>query len=156
MVKMNRSTEGCNLEIMGFPFFAEKVSAKEAFRRRDVNVNNIVGGTQNITKGPYIPVEFDVTTHVFVKPNRPDMYNKIFQKMMAEPVEVISPELGGKYQAMVVIKPDHVAPKVLELSINIKEVPGRNSKIPGEKFTVPKRKLIEINKNEDENNEDEE
>lgn len=141
-MKMNRSTEGCNLEIMGFPFYAEKVSTKEGFRRRDVNINNIVGGTQNITKGPYIGLEYDITTHVFVKPNRPDMYNKVFQEMMSKPVEVISPELGGKFNAMVIIKPDHVAPTVLELSINIREVPGKDSKIPGEKFTVPRKRII--------------
>lgn len=139
-------TDGCNLEIMGYPFFADKVTPNEAFRRRDINVNNVVGGTQIVTPGPYIGLDFTVTCHVPVDPNRPDVHNKIFQEMMSKPVKVVSPEFGGEFSAMVVIKPEHTKPNYLELTINIKEIPTNKSSIPGESFTVPKSRKITVKK----------
>ena len=139
-------TDGCNLEIMGYPFFAEKVSANEAFRRREMNVNNVVGGTQIVNKGAYVGLDFTITTHVFVDPMRPDIHNTIFQEMMSKPVDVVSPELGGKFKAMVVIKPEHTNLNSLELSINIKEIPDSKSQIPGESFTIPKSRKVETKK----------
>ena len=64
-------TDGCNIEIMGYPFYAEKVSADEAFRRRDYNTNQLVGGTAKITKGAYIGLSFTITTHIKVDPDNP-------------------------------------------------------------------------------------
>ena len=142
--------KGCNIEIMGFPFYAEKVSVTEAFRRRELNYNAIVGGTQKVTKGQYVGLEYKVTTHVKIDPNRPDEHHSIFQEMMSKPVTVVSPELGGKFKANVVIVPEHAKLQTLELSITIKEIPGSKSKIPGESWTVPKTKKIDLKKkNED-------
>ena len=138
----NIPTEGCNLEIMGYPFFVEDVSPNEAFRRRDYNVNNVVGGTQILTPGTYVGLDFNITTHVPVDPNRPDTHNKIFQEMMSKPVKVTSPEMGGSFMAMVVIKPVHETPNYLKLDISIKEVPDAKSLIPGEVFTIPKPRKV--------------
>ena len=142
MVMYNVPTDGCNLEIMGYPFYAEKVTPNEAFRRREFNVNNVVGGTQIITPGTYVGLDFSITTHVFVDPNKPDAHNKIFQEMMSKPVKVVSPELGGQFMAMVVVKPEHSTLNYLELSISIKEVPDAKSLIPGEVFSIPKSRKI--------------
>lgn len=140
-------TDGCNLEIMGYPFFAETVSPNEAFRRREYNFNNLVGGTQKVTPGNYVGLDFSVTAHVKINPNRPHEHNKVFQKMMSKPVEVISPDLGGKFLAVVVIKPERDKVDYLKLTISIKEVPSKNSRIPGEKFVVPQvRKIKRIKK----------
>ena len=138
--------KGCNIEIMGFPFYAEKVSVTEAFRRRELNFNAVVGGTQKVTKGQYIGLEYKVTTHVKIDPDRPDEHHSIFQEMMSKPVTVVSPELGGKFTANVVIVPEHTKLQTLELSITIKEIPGKNSKIPGESWVVPKTKKIDLKK----------
>ena len=135
-------TDGCNLEIMGYPFFAESISPNEAFRRREYNFNNIVGGTQKVTPGNYVGLDFNVTTHVKINPNRPHGHNKIFQEMMSKPVEVISPDLGGKFNAIVVIKPERDGLDYLKLTISIKEVPSKKSRIPGEEFTVPQSRKI--------------
>ena len=131
---------------MGFPFYAEKVSVTEAFRRRELNFNAVVGGTQKVTKGQYIGLEYKVTTHVKIDPDRPDEHHSIFQEMMSKPVTVVSPELGGKFTANVVIVPEHTKLQTLELSITIKEIPGKNSKIPGESWVVPKTKKIDLKK----------
>lgn len=143
MAMYNIPTEGCNLEIMGYPFYAESVSPTEAFRRREYNFNNIVGGTQKVIPGAFVGLDFSVTAHVFIDPDRPDEHNKIFQEMMSKPVEVISPELGGKFNAIVTIKPERDRLNSLKLTIGIKEVPGKKSGIPGEAFTVPKSRDVE-------------
>lgn len=142
MVNMYEITEGCNIEIMGYPFYVDNVSPNESFRRREYNVNNLVGGTAIITKGTYVGLDFSVTAHVYVPEDRPDIHNEIFQEMMSKPVEVISPEIGGKFNAMVVIKTEHVKLNSLELTISIKEIPDKESLIPGESFTVPASKKV--------------
>ena len=142
----NVPTDGCNLEIMGYPFFAEEVSPNEAFRRREFNFNSLVGGTQKVTKGAYIGLDFSVVTHVFIDPDRPDEHNAIFQEMMSKPVEVVSPDLGGRFNAVVVIKPEREGVNTLKLTISVKEIPDKNSAIPGEEFTVPATKQVKSKK----------
>ena len=144
MTMYNVPTNNCNIEIMGYPFFAEKVSPNESFNRRDMVVNNLVGGTAIVTKGAYIPLDFTITTHVFVNEDRPDEHNAIFKEMMSKPVEVISPEIGGMFMAVVTIKPEHTKNNSLELSITIKEVPELTSNIPGESWVVPAPKDVEV------------
>lgn len=137
-------TDGCNMEIMGYPFFAESVSPNEAFRRREYNFNPLVSGTQKVTQGSYVGLDFSVTTHVKIDPDRPDVHNTIFQEMMSKPVEVISPEFGGRFDAIVVIKPEHEKLDALKLTISIKEVPTSESMIPGESFTIPETRVIDV------------
>ena len=142
----NIPTEGCTLEIMGYPFFIESISVNEAFRRREYNFNSIVGGTQKVNAGAYVGLDFSITTHVKVPVDRPDVHNTVFQEMMAKPVEVVSPELGGRFNAVVVIKPEQEKFGWLKLTISIKEVPDSKSSIPGEEFTVPAAKKVEVKK----------
>ena len=127
----NIPTDGCNIEIMGYPFYAEDVSPSEALRRREYNFNSVVGGTQIVTPGQYVGLDFSITTHIPIDPNRPDMHKQIFQEMMSKPVTVTSPEIGGSFSAIVVIKPVHETFNSLKLDISIKEVPDSKSRIPG-------------------------
>ena len=147
-------TDGCNMEIMGYPFFAESVSPTESFRRRDWNFNALVGGSQKVTPGAYVGLQFSVTTHVHIDPDRPDEHNSIFQEMMSKPVEVLSPEFGGRFNAIVVVKPEHDKLDYLKLTIDIKEVPDSSqSLIPGEEFLVPATRIIEKKKSEESSDE---
>lgn len=137
-----------NIEIMGYPFYAETVTANEAFNRRDIIRNKILGGTEDVLKGGYISRDYNFITHIPIDPNRPDEHNEVFKEMMSKPVEVVSPELGGNFNAMVIIKPGHNMVSHLQLEISIQEVPDENSSIPGEsKFVVPEVKKVE-NKND--------
>lgn len=151
-------TNGCNVEIMGYPFFAESISPTEAFRRREMNFNNIVGGTVKVTPGAYVGLDFSMTTHVKIDPDKPNEHNSIFQEMMSKPVEVYSPDFGDRFNAVVVIKPERKAIDWLELTISIKEIPDKTSRIPGEgNFIVPaarkiKPKKINTNSNNGSNN----
>lgn len=142
-------TSNSNITIGGYPFFIESVTPNEPFRRREYIFNNLVGGTQDVRKGAYVGLDFSITTHVRVTPNRPDIHNAIFKKLMSKPVKISSPELGGvgnDFNAIVKIKPEHDSPNFLKLTIDIKEVPDRESHISGEKFTIPKAHAITVKK----------
>jgi len=135
---------GTNIDIMGYPFYIESITTNEYYNRRDEVRNKILGGTEDVLRGGYIGRDFTITTHIPIDPNRPDVHNQVFREMMSKPVEVISPELGGKFMANIVVKPTHTKQSHLELSIDIKEVPGKDSLIPGEsKFVVPAVKKVE-------------
>ena len=120
---------GANIEIMGYPFYAESVSPTESFNRRETVRNKILGGTEDVLKGAYVSRSFSFTTHVPIDPERPDVHNEVFKEMMSKPVEVISPELGGKFMAEVVVKPVHTKYSHLELSVTVTEIPEKDSNI---------------------------
>jgi len=148
--EMYRSDDGYNIEINGFPFFAETIDSDEFFNRRELVVNNIMGGTQSVSRGPYIARNFSFVTHVDIEPEHPDVYYDIFREMMAGTCEVISPELGGMFNASVVIKPLHKKPRKQELSITITEIPTEESNIPGDVFLIPEDVLQDIEEEEKE------
>ncbi len=131
-----------DITIDGNLFICESVSPSESFRRRDRTRISIIGGTQKVLKGPYIPLDISFTTHVDIDPYRPDMYDPIFEDMMSKTCEVISPELGGKFNAQVIIKKEHDKYKKLKLTIQVIEIPDKVSRIPGEmEFVIPEDKL---------------
>lgn len=141
---MYRSTEGYNFEIDGFPFFTESVEPEEFFNRRDYNRLKIIGGTEFVNKGGYVSRSFSFTTHVRVEANNPDVYKDIFQNMMSKICTVVSPEIGGMFDAVVVIKPKHLSPQYLELAVKVTEVPKTESNIIGEDFIIPEDKLEDV------------
>ena len=131
-----------DITIGGQLFICETVSPNERFGRRDFNRMNIINGTQIVTRGPYIPKDISFTTHVWIDPTRPDMYDDVFEELMSQPQEVISPELGGKFNAQIIIKPEHDKYSMLKLTVQVIEIPDTESKIPGEnRFTIPEDKL---------------
>lgn len=134
-----------NIKIMGWPFYAEDIEAEEPYNRRDHNFNSILNGTEVVTPGKYVHREFSFRTTIYFPTGRPDSYDKIFEEMMSKPVEVISPYMGGKFNALVTIRktnPDS-SPNHMDLDVSIVEVPELNSKIPGEsKFIVPSVKTV--------------
>ena len=97
-------------------------------------------------------LDFTVTTHVFIDPDRPDEWNSIFQEMMSKPVDVVSPELGGRFTAIVIIKPEREKLNALKLTISVKEVPDSKSLIPGEEFSVPTTRKVKSKKGSSKSN----
>jgi hypothetical protein len=131
-----------DVTIDGNLFICESVSPSESFRRRERNRTNILNGTQVVTKGVYVPLDVTFTTHVSIDPTRPDMYDNVFEEMMSKSCEVISPELGGKFNAQVLIKKEHDKYGMLKLTIQLIEIPDVVSRIPGEgEFIIPEDKL---------------
>lgn len=132
------------VKIMGVPFYAENIQGDEPINRREREFTPILGGTERVSQGKYIHREYSFTTTIFFPTDRPDAYDKIFKEIMSKPVEVISPYMGGKFNAAVVITKSfpESSPNHMDLDIKITEIPGKKSNIPGESFTVPKVKKI--------------
>lgn len=135
-----------NIEINGYPFYAENISSDEAYNRRELNRNSIQSGTEVVTKGKYIPRSYSFTTTIYHPVNRPDSYEKILRQMVSNPAEVISPYMGGKFKAEVIIQKniEESSPNHMVLDFTVTEIPEAKSNIPGENFTVPKPKKVKV------------
>lgn len=149
MVNMYKDIKGQvseNIEINGYPFYAENISSDEAFNRRELNRNSILGGTEVVTKGRYIARSYTFTTTIYHPTNRPDSYENIFKKIVANPAEIISPYMGGKFKAEVIIQKniEESSPNHMVLDFTVTEIPEEKSNIPGEKFTVPRPKKVNV------------
>ena len=134
-----------NIKIMGWPFYAENISADEPYNRREYNFNSILNGTEVVTPGQYVHREYSFSTTIYFPTGRPDVYDKIFEEMMSKPVEVISPYMGGKFNAIITIRKTNpeTSPNHMDLDVTVIEVPELNSNIPGESnFIVPSVKKI--------------
>ena len=130
-----------NLEIDGVLFIVEDISYTNAHPKRNLNRQKIINGTEIATNGEYVPLEFEVTTTINVPINRPDFYNDAFTELQSKIVEVVSP-LMGSFKAELTINPEISTPESIKVRIQIKEVPGEKSNIPGENiFTIPEDKL---------------
>ncbi len=132
-----------NISIDGLDLIAEDIIVNESFNRRETIRKNIIGGTQHVIRGGYLPRDFTIHTHVLVDPLFPDVYDSTFQEWHSKPVEVISRELGGKFDAEVIVKRTHDAPNYLKLDIHIVEIPSSTSNIPNDSMKVKSDELKE-------------
>ena len=76
----------------------------------------------------------------------PEKYDDIFEEMVSRPCEVISPYMGGKFDAEVIIQKTapEASPNHIELDIQVKEIPDATvSNIPGDSFTKPADRLVQ-------------
>ena len=126
-----------NLSIDGLDVIAEEVTPTESFNRRETIRKNIIGGTQHVIRGNYIARNFTVIAHFMIDPDYPDIYDETFREWQSKPVEVISRELGGKFDAEIIIKRSHnESPNFLRLEMNIVEIPTATSNIPNDSMKV--------------------
>lgn len=131
-----------NVEINGIPFYAEEITPNESYNRREFNRKSILGGTEHITRGKYIPRDYSFETTIYFPTDHPESYDTIFQEIVSKPVEVISKYMGGKFMAEVIIQKtaETASPNHLRLEIQIKEIPEK-SLIPGDIVNIPEDKL---------------
>lgn len=137
----NKFNDNFNMEIDGVTLFAESVSPEESYNRRETNTINILGGTQYTQRTTYVARKFSFTTHLIVEPDRPDIYDDLFREWMSKPCEVISPDLGGMFNASIIVKTEHTGPRTLTVTITVTEIPEETSNIPDDSFTIPEDKL---------------
>lgn len=119
----NRFNDNFSVSINDVDIFAEDVTSEESYNRREEVRQKILGGTEFVSDGAWIPRKFSFTTHLRVAPERPDVYDTLFQDWSNNPVEVISPEMGGMFKARVIIKKEHTAPSMLTVSFTLTEIP---------------------------------
>lgn len=134
------------IEIDGYPFYPEEITGNESYNRRELNRQSILGGTEFITRGKYVCRDFNFTTMIYIPDGHPEKYDDIFEEMVSKKCEVISPYMGGKFYAEVIIQKTapEASPNHLELDIQVKEIPdATKSNIPKDEFTKPADKLVQ-------------
>lgn len=119
----NRFNDNFNVQINGVDLFAEEVTSDESFSRNEIVRQNILGGTQFVSKGAFVPKKYSFTTHLSIPAERPDFYDSLFNEWVNNPAEVVSPEFGGMFMAELTIKKEHTAPKILTITFNLTEIP---------------------------------
>lgn len=136
------------VEIDGYPFYAEEITSNEPYNRRETNRQSILGGTEFVTRGKYIVRDFSFSTHIHIPEGRPDRFDDVFREMVRKPCEVISPYMGGKFNAEVIIEvnAEESSPEDLKLDIQVIEIPDVISNIPGEEQFIPADELQEDSK----------
>lgn len=130
-----------NISIDGFSLIGEDISPNESFNRRETSRKNIIGGTQSVVRTNYIHKDFNFTAHLRIDPLYPDIYDETLQLWQSKTVEVISKELGGKFNAECIVKRKHDSPSYLTLDIQLIEIPEATSNIPNDTFAVPTDKI---------------
>ena len=133
-----------NVEIDGFPFYAEEINGTEPYNRRELKRTKIKNGTEHVTRGEYIPREYSFTTTVDVPLERPDIHDNVFRELMSKPCEVVCPDMGGIFNAEVIISKTHnpASPTTLSLDITVKEIP-EESLIPNDLLEKPENEIVE-------------
>lgn len=137
-----------NIEIGGYPFYAENIDGDEPFNRREYNFKPILNGTLHPRRGKYIQRKYTFKTTLYHE-KRPDEHDKILAELQSKPVEVISPAMGGKFNAVVTFSKNIPEGSKFhtEYDVEVLEVPDKKSRIPGENsLVVPAIKKITINK----------
>ena len=131
------------VEIDGYPFYAMEITANESYNRRETNRQSILGGTEYVTRGKYIPRDFSFTTYIHVPEGHPEKYDHVFEEMSSKPCEVISRYMGGKFMAEVIIQKsfEEATPEDIKRDIQVVEIPDEASRIPNDVFRVPENKL---------------
>ena len=145
MYNSNVDSKLFNISIDGLDIIAEDINPSESFNRRETVRKNIVGGTQQVIRSGYIPRDNTITAHFMIDPEFPDVYDEIFMEWMSKPVEIISKELGGKFNAELIIKKSHNdSPNFLKLEIQIIEIPNNTSNIPNDSLKIPSDELQSV------------
>lgn len=138
-----------NIEIMGYPFFAENINSDEPFNRREMTFKPILNGTLSAKRGRYIQRKFSFRTTLYHKNGRPDMHDKILAEISSKPVQIVSPAMGGTFKGIVTFSKDieEGSPYHTSYDVDILELPDKKSRIPGENvLVVPNVKKVSTTK----------
>ena len=146
MYDSNVDSEDFNITLDGYSMIMEEVTPNESFNRRETVRHFILGGTQTVMRGNYLPRDYNFTTHLLIDPQHPDVYDNVIREWQSKPVEVICNQMGGKFDAEVIIKKSpSSSPNYLALEIQVIEIPETKSLIPHEEVIIPSQpKTVKI------------
>ena len=120
-----------NIEIMGYPFYAENIQGEEPFNRREIIQKPLLNGTMITKRGRYVQRKFSFKTTLFHGDGRADAHDDILREINSKPVEVISQSMGGKFKAVVTFTKDifEGSPFHTDYDVDVIEVPESSSNI---------------------------
>lgn len=121
-----------NVEIDGFPFYAESITPNEAYSRRDLKRTKILNGGEVVTQGDFIPRDYTFTSKLQIEPERHDMYDSVFQELIGKPCQVVCKDMGGLFDAQVTIKksPTTGDPRTITCEVQVVEICDTSSYFP--------------------------
>lgn len=121
-----------DVEIDGFPFYAESITPNEAYTRRDLKRTKILNGAETATQGDWIGRDFSFSANLQVEKNHHEMYDDIFMELMSKPCEVVCRDMGPIFDAEVIIKksPITAEPYSLNVEVQVKEIADVSSYFP--------------------------
>lgn len=129
-----------NVSLDGYDMIMEELTPNESFNRRETIRHNILGGTQSVMRGNYLPRDYTFTTHLIIDADNPDVYDSVLREWQSKPVEVSSKFMGGKFKAEIIIKKSPTGmPNFLGLEVQVIEIPESKSLIPNESIVIPKK-----------------
>lgn len=143
-----------NIEIGGYPFFAENIDGEEPFNRREYTFRPILNGTLSAKRGKYIQRKFSFHTTLYHGDGRPDSHDEILKELQSKPVTIISQAMGGMFKAFVTFSKSipEGSPFHTEYDVDVIEIPEKDSNIPGEnRIIAPDIKKIPITKTSSKN-----
>ena len=122
------------VEIDGFLFFPEEINGDNSYSNREYNRTKIMSGGEFVTRGQYQPRTFSFKTILALDPDKPNMYDKVFEIMENKPCEVISPYMGDKFNAEIEVNKTHpkASPRSLVLDVKISEIVEPKSTLAGD------------------------
>ena len=134
-----------NLSIDGLDIIVEEITPNESFNRRETSRKSIIGGTQTVIRTNYLPRDYNVVCHFLIDPLYPDVYDNIFREWQSKPVEVISKDMGGKFNAECMLKKSPSdSPNYLRVEIQLVEIPSDKSLIPNDAVKIPTGSKIKV------------
>lgn len=108
--------KNANIEVDGFSFVAEEITATESYPRRELIRTAIMGGGQQTSRGQYVPRTYSFTTSVDYTVATPDEFDKVWAEMENKNCNVIC-QYTGNFVAEVKI--DKVYPKGTLNNVNL-------------------------------------
>ena len=138
-------TNDYNITIDGYQMIMEECTPNESYNRRETIRHNILGGTQSVMRGNYLPRDYTFTTHLLIDPEHPEVYDSTFKTWQSKPVTVSSGFMGGKFDAEIIIKRSPCnSPNYLLIEVQVIEIPTGTSLIPNDEFIIPGDKVVPI------------
>lgn len=122
------------VDIDGYLFFPKKVSGSESFSHREFIRTKIMSGGEFVSRGQYIPREYDFETIIDIDPDELDDYYNLFTTMENKVCTITSPYMGGifKGEVKVELTNPEASPHVIECKITIKEIPDVMARLKGD------------------------
>lgn len=121
-----------NVEIGGFPFYAESINSNESYSRRDLKRTKIMNGAEVVTQGDFIPRDYSFTSKLQIEKDRHDMYDEVFQILISSPQEVVCRDMGPIFDAQVTIKKQPITgdPYNIQVEVQVVEIVDTSSYFP--------------------------
>jgi len=125
------------VEIDGFLFFPDEVKSDNLPSREFIRTK-IMSGGEYVSRGQYLPKEFNFSTTLDLNPLKPYEYDDVFLTLMNKSCKIMSPYMGDMFNGEVKISKVHPqsSPHSLKIDVKIKEIPPVDKRVRGDDIII--------------------